>query len=258
MTMSFRAIAEAEAEIEEAEAKEELDPVVAFLRNTDLRPTEPLRPHREPDPNLVLEWLAEAMKAYPDDLAGIHAYLSDRAGSSYSAQLSIRSLCRHPLTQKYSWAVPSGNAIKMIAKHGPVIEIGAGTGYWAHLLRKAGVDVLAYDRAPPWMRKNSWHHKARKTWTSVHYGRPNKAKKHPDRALFLCWPPYNDPMAADCLRHYTKAGGETVIYVGEGGYGCTGDEVFHDALKRDWEQAGAVMIPQWYGLHDELWVYRRK
>jgi hypothetical protein len=30
-----------------------------------------------------------------------------------------------------------------------VVEVGAGTGYWAALLRARGVDVVAYDVRPP-------------------------------------------------------------------------------------------------------------
>lgn len=38
------------------------------------------------------------------------------------------------------------------------------------------------------------------------------AKHHKDRALFLCWPPKDEPMAYDCLMNYA---GDKVIYVGE-------------------------------------------
>lgn len=31
----------------------------------------------------------------------------------------------------------------------PVVEMGAGTGYWAALLQQRGVDVVALDRHPP-------------------------------------------------------------------------------------------------------------
>eukprot|EP00897_Mesotaenium_endlicherianum_P009382 jgi/Mesen1/8472/ME000478S07970 len=55
-----------------------------------------------------------------------------------------------PLRRIYSWAVPTGEAIDAIVKSAPggVLEIGAGTGYWAHLLRQRGVQVAAYDLQP--------------------------------------------------------------------------------------------------------------
>lgn len=38
---------------------------------------------------------------------------------------------RDQMIHAYSWAVPGPEAIDAIASRGPIIEIGAGTGYWA-------------------------------------------------------------------------------------------------------------------------------
>jgi hypothetical protein len=78
--------------------------------------------------------------------------------------------------------------------------------------------------------------------------------KHPDRTLVL-WPPYDNPMAALALKLY---GGATVAYVGEDGWGCTGDGAFHDLLWSHWETVRVIDIPQWEGLHDRLRIYRRE
>lgn len=50
---------------------------------------------------------------------------------------------------KYAFAVPNERALQVIAYYSPVVEVGAGTGYWAGLLRKRGVEVIAVDIAPP-------------------------------------------------------------------------------------------------------------
>ena len=52
---------------------------------------------------------------------------------------------RDPASHLYAYAIPDPRAIKLIANEGDVCEVGAGTGYWAHLLRESGVDVTAYD-----------------------------------------------------------------------------------------------------------------
>ena len=54
-----------------------------------------------------------------------------------------------PLAHSIAFAVPNQQALDVLAKHAPLLELGAGTGYWASLLRGAGVDVLAYDRDVP-------------------------------------------------------------------------------------------------------------
>jgi hypothetical protein len=51
--------------------------------------------------------------------------------------------------------------------------------------------------------------------------------------------------------------GEYVAYVGEGDGGCTADDRFHRVLAERWSEVETVPIPQWYGLHDRLEIYRR-
>lgn len=48
----------------------------------------------------------------------------------------------------YAFAVPSAEALAALAKHGPLVEWGAGTGYWAAMLQRAGADVVALDCQP--------------------------------------------------------------------------------------------------------------
>ena len=51
-----------------------------------------------------------------------------------------------PLCKKYAWAIPDERALQILASFSPLIEIGAGRGYWARLLRDQGVDILAFDK----------------------------------------------------------------------------------------------------------------
>ncbi|EKX39850.1 hypothetical protein GUITHDRAFT_143229 [Guillardia theta CCMP2712] len=50
----------------------------------------------------------------------------------------------------YAWSVPCEEALRSIAQASPngILELGAGTGYWASLLRSRGVPVVCYDRVP--------------------------------------------------------------------------------------------------------------
>ena len=43
---------------------------------------------------------------------------------------------RPGLVQRFSWAVPSDDALDVIARYAPIVEMGAGSGYWAHLMRE--------------------------------------------------------------------------------------------------------------------------
>lgn len=165
---------------------------------------------------------------------------------------------RRKFVDQYSWAIPNDAALNAIAKHSPIIEIGAGMGYWASLLRAIDVDILAYDRDPPKPgSKNNWHQNAaeREPWTKVLRGSPSDAARHPERALFLCWPPLGLTMAVNCLRRYR---GETVLYIGEEQGGCTGSDAFFQTLSRRFDLSETIEIPQWSGIHDCLQIWKRK
>ena len=91
------------------------------------------------------------------------------------------------------------------------------------------------------------------------------AAEHPNRTLLLCWPSYDEPWAAEAVDCYQ---GDTVVYVGEGVGGCTGDdrlhELFGEGLDDDastsalFHRVDDVAVPQWGGLYDRLTVYRRQ
>jgi len=156
---------------------------------------------------------------------------------------------RYDLVTSHSWAVPTDEALAAIAKHSPagVVEIGAGTGYWAGLLRGRGVDVVAYDIEP---YRNS---QAAAQWSEVKRGNHMYVMKHPERTLLLCWPPYGQPMAAMALRRYK---GNVVIYIGEW-RAATADDEFHEMLE-SWDEKEVVSLPQWPGIRDDMYVYYRR
>lgn len=164
---------------------------------------------------------------------------------------SRASSARHSFACSYSWAIPHEGALRTLLALSPLVEIGAGGGYWAHLLRQRGGDVVAYDRAPG---TNHW---VKRLWTHVEVGGARPAGDHPDRTLLLCWPPYDHRLAELALCRYLRAGGTTVAYIGEI-YGCCANDSFFDLLENELEQRAEISIPQWPGIHDVLTVWDRK
>ncbi len=166
---------------------------------------------------------------------------------------AARRRLRHELVRRYAWAVPSEEVIRQIAAYGPIIEVGAGTGYWASLLSQAGADVMAFDLDPAGPENATRFHEA-VSYFPVLPGGPEVADRYPERALLLCWPPYESSMAADALRHYQ---GHTVIYVGEGPGGCTADDEFHRLLDERFSLIERLGIPRWESMDDDVRVYHR-
>jgi hypothetical protein len=194
-----------------------------------------------------------------------------RDGKLTADQLSeLRRRC----VEAWSWAVPNDAALRTLASLGRIVEMGAGTGYWSRLLRQRGVDVVAYDRAPgigcTWYRDGGL---GPVQHTEVVRAEPEVLGAHADRALLLVWPPLVSHESLDtpefvsfgrrCLRAYR---GRTVAYIGEprsvrgdgNRPGWTGDDTFFDDLERDFVVTEWVSIPCWPGLHDSLWILRRR
>lgn len=151
---------------------------------------------------------------------------------------------REELVHKYSWAVPNEEALAKIASFSPIIEIGAGTGYWAKRIVDHGGKIVAFDRHP---EAHKHYNVAKGDWRAVSI--------YPDHTLFLCWPPYNESLAYDCLHAYK---GKHIIYVGEHDGGCTANDKFHKILEDKWETIEIIDIPQWWGIHDRVYICRRK
>lgn len=201
--------------------------------------------------NPYLDWASELIDAPgdPGDPIDYAIKSADRMAGSLGT--------RRPYTRNFAWAVPTEEAVVAIAKHSPIVEIGAGTGYWAWCLRQVGAEVRAFDSTPPTppADKPGNAFSVSRQWSLVEPGYPSILRCFPGHTLLLCWPPYDNPMAADCLREYR---GDKLVYIGEGNGGCTGCDKFDERLDADWETCGCVSIPQWPGLHDCVQFFRRK
>lgn len=155
---------------------------------------------------------------------------------------------RIAICKQFAWAVPTRSVIKRIVEYSPLVEVGAGTGYWASLIKEMGGDIICYDEAP----YNNPYCDGR--YYRVKRGGAEKLALHPDRTLFLCWPPYDKSMAEECLCYHN---GKHVIYVGEEQGGCCADDWFFDKLGDEYKLVSNLLIPQWDGVHDSVHIYEK-
>lgn len=131
------------------------------------------------------------------------------------------------LCNKYAWAVPDDRALTILENFGPLIEIGAGKGYWTSLLRARGVDIVAFDKFcfSSVVKSSTSKKKAGKTsggssetFTEVFKGGPEALSRPEfcDRNLFLCYPDEAESMAADCLELFLEhSNADYIVHVGE-------------------------------------------
>ena len=168
----------------------------------------------------------------------------------------------------YAYAIPSPETLAWatrVCDGRPVVEVGAGRGYWAALLSSAGVEIEAYDSSPPDFHANLsfqaspgqadvWHPVSGLDALSF------ESVARVDQVLFLCWPPgWEDRMASSALSAFEHAGGSRLIYIGEPRGGKTGDAAFFDRLSTKWElQSQDAHYVSWWNLNDvaQSWVKR--
>lgn len=194
------------------------------------------------------------------------------AGASGDQPLEIEVL------RRYGFAVPTDAALDAIVACSPrgVLDLGAGTGHWAALLARRGVDVVAYDVEPPPSLANTWFAGVQ-PWHQVHRGDERVVEECPERSLLLVWPTRNETWASDAVDRYHAAGGHHIVFVGEGPGGRTGDSGFHARLgetdtciactygvadtactcgiEAHWTRSSRTMLPAWHGADTALYVY---
>lgn len=135
-------------------------------------------------------------------------------------------------SEKYSWGIPNDEALNEISKYSPIIEIGAGLGYWASLLRERGTRIIPTDIHPP-----------REGWTRIYFGGAKEYLIGPyqNRTLFMCWVPKK--IAKTTAEIYK---GNIILWVGELIY------------LPEFTQIKKINIPQWIGFKDALFIFKRK
>ncbi|KAB2380659.1 hypothetical protein [Actinomadura montaniterrae] len=146
------------------------------------------------------------------------------------------------LQATYAYAIPSPETIDWIARFCagfPIVELGAGRGYWAAQLARSVLTIDAYDSEPPDKTSNaSFPEVAGQTdvWYPVQDLSDFAARTRPaNYVLFLCWPPgWGDTMSSEALAAFENAGGERLVYIGEPRGGKTGNDAFFEALSDRW------------------------
>lgn len=152
------------------------------------------------------------------------------------------------------------SVVQALVKHGPWVEIGAGTGALAAAVNAAGGRVVPTDNfswAENRWDENSggWVGRVQKVIKADGVRAARLVARTPSIGLLSCWPCYDEDWAYRAVSLLRP--GQRFAYFGEGDGGCTGDDQLHDLLDCDFEEIQEVNYEQWPGLYDRLTIYRR-
>ncbi len=192
-----------------------------------------------------------------------------------------RDSCRDFLCNLYGYATLAPNTLNAIKEElmssekgsvCSVVEMGAGTGYLALLLNKINVKTTAFDIAPTnvYDAQSSQsdvvneYHGSTAAFLEVKKGGANSLKQHicsnkkaKSTALLLCYPPPLTNMALDMLVTFMKAGGQTIIHIGEF-KGLTGSKDFEKKLMSHYRLIRRLDCLQWGTDSSEVTIWQRQ
>ena len=218
--------------------------------------------------------------------AKLFAKWRDRGLIYRASMINFEECVIDPIQHCIGFAVPSDAVLQRMEQFGPIVEVGAGTGYFTAILQARGVDAVAYDLSPP-----TEDHEASgffsHTYTDVQEGDAKRLfAEDPSlasRTLLIVWP--NNPdredshfyegehlppvWDADCLEQFVQAGGSRVIYIGERedtimvirgespDCGTSSSRRFQTLLKEQFCLAEQYKIPRWYKCEDDVTIWKR-
>ena len=242
---------------------------------------EPPTPEKSPSKNPLFEQQTAFLNSLSDQER--HDFLAPsfdpiRRGELWMQQADLGQ----DLVNAYSWATPDDRALRVLKHFAPMVEIGAGQGYWCQVMRDYGIDVVAYDADPSKGGKITKGSSAATTKNKslVKTGGP-KVLEQPDnrrRTLFLCYPdenasmsdndndkPPSQSMASACLKHYK---GDYIIHVGElvldatlsmdqAPWGRSSSPAFQEQLAAQFHCVLKIGLPSWLHVRDTLSVWKR-
>lgn len=227
-----------------------------FLRTTKRKAKEIADGDDEKEGNEFLKEVKRLKRTIPEWDTFFQEESDDVRGSHW-----IRlEIVGQPLLEKYAWAIPDDTALNVVANFAPLVEIGAGKGYWTSLLRARNVSIRAYDR---------FIYPENVRWASIARGGPPvlKLPKNEGRNLFLSYPDEDQEMSTRCLQYFT---GEYIVHVGElittstlaGGmqapFGRTTASQFQISLCTEFHCVLIYRLPNFPFGNDHLTVWKRK
>lgn len=162
---------------------------------------------------------------------------------------------RDMFRQSISWHVPTQSLVDLLIELCPIVSVGSGFAYTESLVKSRGGEIIATDLNPD--QFNKWCKEGNFYLEVEQIEAAEAVSKYRNRNVFMAWPPYDNPMASNVAHRMSR--GNFLIFVGEGYGGCTGNDEFFNFLEKNFELIILeASIPSWHGIHDDIYVYKKK
>ncbi|HEV2530611.1 hypothetical protein [Phenylobacterium sp.] len=174
-------------------------------------------------------------------------------GSGDPERAAELRLARKVFTRTYGFSIPCSDAMGLLSRLGPLVEIGAGSGYWSALLQNGGVDIVATDLTAA--GQLAYGFQVGRFCRVEGLTGADAVRAYGDRDVFCSWPTEASPWALGAVR--AMAPGRRLALIGEPRGGVTGTPGLFRFLETRFRLLGGLDIPQFPQVRDRLFVYER-
>jgi len=197
----------------------------------------------------MAEWVASGA---PPPSAELRALGLTFAGLDEATTGRLR-LARKAFTRRWGFSIPCREAVEALRELGPLLEVGAGAGYWSSLLQSAGGDVIASDPAP---RANPHGFETGRYTGIAALSASEAIQAYADRSVFCSWPTEGEAWAAEAFELIQP--GLHLALIGTDRGGITGNDALFDLLEAGFRLETTIAIPQFPQVNDHLAIYVRR
>lgn len=155
---------------------------------------------------------------------------------------------RDGFIEEFGFSLPCSEALDVLERHAPILEIGAGSGYWSALMACRGIDVVATDPAIEKFKFETGRY-----FPIVSLQGKTAVRRHSDRNVFCSWPSLTETWLRQAARAMRP--GRTLIVVRED---ATADERTWNYLEMAFRFIGDCRLPCWWGLHDRIEIWKKR
>ena len=184
------------------------------------------------------------------------------AGLSWGEQ-GWEPVDRTKVLRRFPEYVPTDDAINTLVKYSPLLEVGAGDGYWAHIVNENGGDCIPTDLNPepidadeypvthrPYSGEDS---EVRTLWADVQeYDAVDAIEAYPDRSVVMCHPSGATRWAERVLNAIDN---QPFIYIGEWFPGADAHPLFFKRLAENWNCVDSFPVYDWASMHAHGYVF---
>lgn len=161
------------------------------------------------------------------------------------------NMASRAFTQAWGYSIPCKEAVEALCSLGPLVEIGAGTGYWSALLCAAGADVIATDAAAA--GEQQYGFTVGRHCETEHLTAQQAVLRHPDRTVFCSWPTQGGKWALAAA--WSMRPGQKLALISGSRTGTPGLSRY---LRTRFDTIGVVDTPHFPLLDDRLTIHRKR